>query len=52
MEKLEADYREPVSFTKFVNLVIGKVEEGGPGPPPSVTDLVQLMVSRRDSDLY
>lgn len=51
--KEKADgYCEPISFTKFVNWVVGKVETFSTAAPPSVRELVQLLLLSSDPDLY
>lgn len=48
----EADYRAPTSFTTLLNWVLARVETLGAAAPPSVADLVQLVVPNSDPELY
>lgn len=48
----EADYRELMSFTTFLDWAIAKVETLGSAGPPSVTYLVHLVVPGGNPNLH
>lgn len=52
LETAEADYCEPMSFTTFVDWVVGKVKILGTATTPSVRDLVQVVVPCSSLGLY
>lgn len=51
LDEEEADCRELMLFTTFVDWVLGKVETPGAAAFPSVTDLAQLVARASDPDL-
>lgn len=52
LKEVEADVREPSSFTTFVDLIFGMAGSLDAAALPFVTDFIQLVVLGRDLDHY
>lgn len=50
LKKAETNYREPMCSTAFADCDSGWVERLGAAAPPSVINLVQLMIPANDPD--